>query len=990
MGEYLRVYRGLIEQELEDELEKGQEKQNNLILHKEEGNIFFFGDEIGYKCRPNDSIIVEATDSTWSSQAILLKKLINGEFHIKFAFGSSYIPDEVDISVYNKSNPNRMIISGLDKLASLNIDQGLMSSILRGDTTIMKDPDPGQNYNVLNLFTLNPSQTEAVARALKYKCSVIQGPPGTGKTETAAAIIYHILHKCSSENSVRQDFDIDNSRRNNEEAITRERNEYNNNIAQRTALKKALERTLISAIIDVGNKRIDALTGHPKSKGRTRLRSRDEQEELNNVREKVTKAEDRLRLLNAGEEYDDNFIRDMINHDFCNFEKENGLLISEYLAIIQELIEPIASSIPEIRDLTSSLFDYRPEDRILVCTFSNTAIKVLKQRLISKGIKSLQIYGKMQEETDENINDPDSLHYILRNSEEYKRAEENIKRFEQSQDKYSKKLRAYDQARRAIDDLWDFLEKFKFQWRERMTRQVRIESIEYILRELKNYMKNFGYQRQMLQGQERAIDNIDNSMQRLITALNLLRKLPGTAIQQATELRKIEDSINYLLNKLDAYFNDLRTRETMDEIEDIKEKFEKLEDHLKILKNSMEQKKSEIEKQIISKYRVICCTCVSSNGPRLNNLEFKHIVIDEATQALEPVTALCLLKNPVHLVIIGDPRQLGCLVKYPPNTDLGLAVPMIERLMDSQIPRYLLKQQYRMHPDIAEFSNGMFYDNRIQNSVTAAERDFNKITTTHPTHPNTFNFPGALRDKHTFFLDVTSQEEYGGNGKSFLNRKEVETIADSIKHFYGSYVDPSQIGIITFYDAQRGYINNYLAEYFDPKNYIYYDSVDDGEFLDRLKPNIMSVDSCQGKEFDFVILSCVRNSQSLGIGFLDNPQRMNVAMTRARFGLIIIGNVRSLLKTDLGKHLIHFYWNKGLIFDGNDRPFTKGPPPAFPPHPSDPSDPSDPSHPSHPSHPSDPPPPSPPPPPPHPRKMNLNLEPIFNDYVVPTQIRYRD
>ena len=427
--EYLRVYRGLMDQELDEDLRNGQEKQTNLILHKKEGNIFFFGDEIGYKCKPNDSIIVEATDSDWKSKATLIRKEKNGEFHIRLAFGSSNIPDEVDIKVDNKSNPNRLIISGLEKLASRTFDLDLMNSILTGATTIMKDPSPRHSYNVPNLFTLNPSQTEAVAHALKYKCSVIQGPPGTGKTETAAAIIYHILEKCRSENALRQDFDLDNRRRNNEETINRERNDYNNNIAQRRALKKELERRLICAIIGIGNQRINALTGNPRPRGRTRWRNRGEQEILNNVREKVKKAEESLKLLDDGEEYDDNFIRDMINHDFCNFETEHDPLISEYLTLIQGITEPFVSSIPEIRDITSSLFDYRPKDRILVCTFSNTAIKVLKQRLISKGIPSLQIYGKMQEETDENIDDPNSLHYILRNTEEYKQADVNIKRF---------------------------------------------------------------------------------------------------------------------------------------------------------------------------------------------------------------------------------------------------------------------------------------------------------------------------------------------------------------------------------------------------------------------------------------------------------------------------------------------------------------------------------------------------------------------------------
>ena len=531
------------------------------------------------------------------------------------------------------------------------------------------------------------------------------------------------------------------------------------------------------------------------------------------------------------------------------------------------------------------------------------------------------------------------MHYKIR----------NIKEFEEALNREINISRPYYEGQRSIEDLLEILNYFNSQWRERMERNKRTEDIDYALGKLENYSKVFEYLRQVIQGNVLLIDNINHSIEMLCGSLVIFRQQQEIVREQETQIRTIEKSIEDLIIALNSYLDLLKSPETIQKQAELEQTVKELQEQLKNLKNKKQEFKNKIEKDIISQYRVICCTCLSSYGPRLNGLEFKHILIDEATQALEPVSALCLLKKPVHLVLLGDPRQLGCLVKYTPNTELGLAVPMIERLMDSEIPRHMLSQQYRMHPEIAEFSNRMFYSSQIQNTVTEDERSFYRIRTSHPTRPNSFNFPDPIKDKHTFFINVDSQEEHGGSGTSYLNRHEVEALSALVNLFYESYVDASQIGIITFYESQRGYILNYLAQYFDPKNYT--DNADDGGFLDRLKPNIMSVDSCQGKEFDFVILSCVRSSDTLGIGFLNNPQRMNVAMTRARFGLIVVGNANSLLKTELGEHLIKFYGNKNLIFQGDINPSTGSI---------------------------------------RLRRINLNLTPMFGEYVIPTIIRYRD
>ena len=117
LDEYLRVYTGLIKQELEDELLKGHGKQNNVILHRNRHKIFFFGDEIGHKCKPNDPINLEAPYSNWTNQGVILKKLKNGKFHISLGISSGEIPKEVDIVVNINSNPNKRTIDGLIQLS---------------------------------------------------------------------------------------------------------------------------------------------------------------------------------------------------------------------------------------------------------------------------------------------------------------------------------------------------------------------------------------------------------------------------------------------------------------------------------------------------------------------------------------------------------------------------------------------------------------------------------------------------------------------------------------------------------------------------------------------------------------------------------------------------------------------------------------------------------------------------------------------------------
>ena len=309
------------------------------------------------------------------------------------------------------------------------------------------------------------------------------------------------------------------------------------------------------------------------------------------------------------------------------------------------------------------------------------------------------------------------------------------------------------------------------------------------------------------------------------------------------------------------------------------------------LKKLVDTKEIAADKQILEAYEVICCTCMTSHLSTLKQYNFQHVILDEATQALEAESLLCLTKGAEHAVLVGDIKQLGSVVQSSAAVNFGLDVPLIERFIDLGVPQSLLSMQYRMHPVISQFSNETFYNKEIQDGVREHERKHEM-----------FEFPGIVGDVPTFFYDVASTEEFSGCGDSKINRFEAEAILGILKYMLGRGLEGNKIAIITFYDGQRGFLNTFLNTNL-PR-----------EFISEVE--IMSVDASQGKEQEYVILSCVRANIKLGVGFLDEYRRLNVSMTRAKRGLIVCGHMNTLLKSNLWSKLLYFYGSKDLIFTG--------------------------------------------------------------------------
>lgn len=243
-----------------------------------------------------------------------------------------------------------------------------------------------------------------------------------------------------------------------------------------------------------------------------------------------------------------------------------------------------------------------------------------------------------------------------------------------------------------------------------------------------------------------------------------------------------------------------------------------------------------------------------------------------------------------QVVLVGDHQQLGPVIMNKKAARAGLTQSLFERLVLLGNRPIRLQVQYRMHPCLSEFPSNMFYEGTLQNGVTAPERLRKNV-----------DFPWPVPDTPMFFYQNLGQEEISSSGTSFLNRSVLPLIlSESFTYFHGrteasnvekivtkffkSGVNPGQIGVVTPYEGQRSYIVNYMQFNGSLKKDLYKEI------------EVASVDAFQGREKDYIILSCVRSNEHQGIGFLNDPRRLNVALTRAKYGVVILGNPKVLSK----------------------------------------------------------------------------------------------
>jgi regulator of nonsense transcripts 1 len=187
----------------------------------------------------------------------------------------------------------------------------------------------------------------------------------------------------------------------------------------------------------------------------------------------------------------------------------------------------------------------------------------------------------------------------------------------------------------------------------------------------------------------------------------------------------------------------------------------------------------------------------------------------------------------------------------------------------------------------------MFYEGTLQNGVSDKQRIL----------PGTdFLWPNPSRPM--YFLVNSGSEEIGASGTSFLNRTEAASVEKLVSMMLKAGLNPEQIGVITPYEGQRSYVVSYMQKNGSQRADLYKEI------------EVASVDSFQGREKDFIIVSCVRSNAQQGIGFLRDPRRLNVALTRARYGVMIIGNAKLLARNPLWYSLLTHFQERDCIVEG--------------------------------------------------------------------------
>lgn len=249
----------------------------------------------------------------------------------------------------------------------------------------------------------------------------------------------------------------------------------------------------------------------------------------------------------------------------------------------------------------------------------------------------------------------------------------------------------------------------------------------------------------------------------------------------------------------------------------------------------------------------------------------------------EPECMIPLTMGCKHLVMVGDHSQLGPTIMSKKAAQAGLTQSMFERLVLLGTRPIRLQVQYRMHPCLSEFPSNMFYEGTLQNGVTAPERLKKSV-----------DFPWPVETTPMYFHQNLGQEEISSSGTSFLNRTEAANVEKIVTRFFKSGVLPGQIGIVTPYEGQRSYIVTSMQTHGTLKKELYKEI------------EVASVDAFQGREKDYIILSCVRSNEHQGIGFLNDPRRLNVALTRAKYGLVILGNPKVLSRVSWSGISVYF------------------------------------------------------------------------------------
>ncbi len=292
-----------------------------------------------------------------------------------------------------------------------------------------------------------------------------------------------------------------------------------------------------------------------------------------------------------------------------------------------------------------------------------------------------------------------------------------------------------------------------------------------------------------------------------------------------------------------------------------------------------EMLESYIINQLLSSAQVVACTLIGANNGLLRGKQFQTVFIDEASQAMEPACWIPVFKSK-RIVMAGDHFQLPPTIKSLDAAKQGLSTTLFERAIKNKNCSTMLDEQYRMHEEIMLFSSKYFYYNQLKAASIIQERQ-------------------PLASPPIVFIDLAGSgytEDYDKNLSTYnleeakfvlahLNR-QVEVMEGKAIDFTASIITPYKAQVEVF----RGLLPGYPALLALNSQF-----------------SVNTVDSFQGQEKDIIYISLVRSNKDGEIGFLKDIRRTNVALTRAKHQLVVVGDSATLSTHDFYARLVdHF------------------------------------------------------------------------------------
>ena len=300
------------------------------------------------------------------------------------------------------------------------------------------------------------------------------------------------------------------------------------------------------------------------------------------------------------------------------------------------------------------------------------------------------------------------------------------------------------------------------------------------------------------------------------------------------------------------------------------------------LKSRAAELEIRINAELFGEARVIACTLVGSANRLLEGQKYNTLFIDEAAQALE---AACWIpiRRVRRVVLAGDHCQLPPTVKSLAALKAGLGRTLMERLVENHPEAVtLLGVQYRMNEEIMRFSSDWFYDGKVKSAPQVKHRSILD-----------YDIPME------WIATDADGEEFVGESFGRINKKEAEQTLDILKQYFTKIgktrilEERIDVGVISPYRAQVQYLRHLVKRdaFFKPY---------------RQLISINTVDGFQGQERDVILISLVRSNDDGQIGFLRDLRRMNVAITRARMKLIILGNPDTMTRHPFYRKLYEY------------------------------------------------------------------------------------